>query len=287
MARPSYPLEHYAGRLGWAIGHIDAHLTEPLRLATLAEHAAFSPYHFHRLLSDWLGETPQSYIRRCRLERSAAMLRYAKRVAVGRVAELSGFSSVEAFNRAFRNHFGMPPGAWRSAGQWMEAATALPSDWHGVEQLVSLRELPPRRVVYLRKCGPYEVGSAALWAQLLAVTEVLGVERPVYLGIGLDDPAVTPASQCRYDACLVLPPELATPPHLPVKLVAGGLHAVLSYDGATGSTTTHWRWLLQHWLVNSAYSVSKHPCFERFTSGAPVAPSVRSELCLPLVWTLH
>ena len=51
--------------------HIDRHLDESLELATLAEVAHFSSFHFHRLFSAWMGETLGDYLRRRRLEVAA------------------------------------------------------------------------------------------------------------------------------------------------------------------------------------------------------------------------
>src|SRR6266481_10191878 len=47
----------YVDRMHRVIEHIDQHLDQFLDLETLAEVAHFSPFHFHRLFSAWMGET--------------------------------------------------------------------------------------------------------------------------------------------------------------------------------------------------------------------------------------
>ncbi len=37
------------------LDHIDQHLDQPFELSTPAEVAHFSPFHFHRLFSSWMG----------------------------------------------------------------------------------------------------------------------------------------------------------------------------------------------------------------------------------------
>jgi AraC family transcriptional regulator len=99
----------YARRLNRVLGHIDAHLAEPLELATLAAVAHFSPYHFHWLFDAWMGETLGSYLRRRRLEAGANMLITRPRAPVLEVALNTGFGSGEAFARAFKLQCGVTP----------------------------------------------------------------------------------------------------------------------------------------------------------------------------------
>ena len=59
-----------------------------------------------------VGESPMQYLKRWRLALAAQTLR-ASRETILRVAERSGYESEQAFNRAFKREFGMPPAAWR------------------------------------------------------------------------------------------------------------------------------------------------------------------------------
>ena len=57
-----------------------------------------------------------TYVRQERLKRSLNQIkdpRYAG-LSLGEIAQRWGFSSQETFNRAFRKHYGVPPGAYRS-----------------------------------------------------------------------------------------------------------------------------------------------------------------------------
>jgi transcriptional regulator GlxA family with amidase domain len=64
----------YVERVNAVIDYIEAHLAEDLSLATLAEVAHFSPYHFHRVFSTMIGETLSRFISRLRVERAATLL---------------------------------------------------------------------------------------------------------------------------------------------------------------------------------------------------------------------
>ena len=55
--------------------YIEAHLTEEITLATLADICSFSPWYAHRLFREHTGYGPAEYIRRMRLAKSALRLK--------------------------------------------------------------------------------------------------------------------------------------------------------------------------------------------------------------------
>ena len=103
----------YKDRMHRVLAHIDEHLDEQLALAALAEVAHFSPFHFHRLFSAWMGETLGDYLRRRRVEVAAMRLAAQPHTRILNIALSVGFGSAEAFTRAFKSHFGSLPTAWR------------------------------------------------------------------------------------------------------------------------------------------------------------------------------
>ena len=64
----------YRERLRPVIRYLERHYREPLDLTALAERAALSPYHFHRIYKAVTGETPAATVRRLRLENIARQL---------------------------------------------------------------------------------------------------------------------------------------------------------------------------------------------------------------------
>src|SRR5712675_2433867 len=103
----------YDGRMHRVLDHIDRRLDQFLDLETLAEVAHFSPFHFHRLFSAWMGETLGAYLRRRRCEVAATRLLAQPRVAVLQIALGVGFGSAEALTHAFNARFGCSPTSWR------------------------------------------------------------------------------------------------------------------------------------------------------------------------------
>ena len=80
----------------------------------LAARAYLSRFHFDRVVSAVSGETPVRLRRRILLERAAFRL-VTTRATVLEVALEAGYSSNEAFTRAFRRAYGVAPASWRAA----------------------------------------------------------------------------------------------------------------------------------------------------------------------------
>ena len=59
-----------------------------------------------------LGQPPMQYLASWRLQLATNLLRDGSR-SIAEVAGEVGYESEAAFNRAFKRHLGMPPGAWR------------------------------------------------------------------------------------------------------------------------------------------------------------------------------
>lgn len=66
--------KEYIHRINKVIDYIEQNLDSELSLERLADVALFSPYHFHRIFSAFMGETLSGFIRRKRIEKAASLL---------------------------------------------------------------------------------------------------------------------------------------------------------------------------------------------------------------------
>ena len=82
-------------------------------LASLAQCAALSRFHFLRCFRSVTGVTPYRYLLNRRLSLAAQRLREDS-ASVLQIATQAGFADLSEFTRRFRAHFGLPPGAWRA-----------------------------------------------------------------------------------------------------------------------------------------------------------------------------
>ncbi|MEU6258399.1 helix-turn-helix domain-containing protein [Streptomyces sp. NPDC047043] len=114
-ARPPSPPSGLDPRVDRAEALIAADPGAPHTVRSLAESVSLSPSRFAHLFTRQLGQSPMRALREARL-RHAARLLEGTDLPVDRVAAASGFASPFHFNRAFRARYGVPPGAYRTAG---------------------------------------------------------------------------------------------------------------------------------------------------------------------------
>ena len=100
-------------RLNVAIQFIEENLDTKLTLAIIAEKAHFSPFHFHRLFSLVVEETPNNFIIRKRLESAASSLLHQKEKTITEIAEAIGFGNLSSFSKAFKKFYGISPNKFK------------------------------------------------------------------------------------------------------------------------------------------------------------------------------
>jgi AraC-like DNA-binding protein len=107
-------MEHHVsgGLAAWqqriVTAYIDEHLGEHISLATLAQLARLSPYHFCRAFKQSFGQPPHRYHTRLRIERAKALLE-KRPVSVTEIGMSLGFSDTSSFTTAFRKATGLTP----------------------------------------------------------------------------------------------------------------------------------------------------------------------------------
>ncbi|RII08085.1 Transposon Tn10 TetD protein [Streptomyces sp. YIM 130001] len=102
-------------RLNAALDHIEDHLEDRIEAAELARIAWTSEYHLRRLFSALAGMPLSEYIRRRRLTVAGAEVLAGERTLLD-IAVRHGYTSAEAFARAFRQVHGVGPGEARRTG---------------------------------------------------------------------------------------------------------------------------------------------------------------------------
>ena len=82
--------EKYEEALLSTLVHIQTNLEDDLGLEVLAERVGFSPYHFHRVFREFIGEPVKEYVRRLRIEKGAYRLKLSEETIL-KIALEAGF----------------------------------------------------------------------------------------------------------------------------------------------------------------------------------------------------
>ncbi len=97
---------------------------EPVRLDELADAAALSKFHFHRVFRLLTGEAPGEAVRRLRLAHAVAGLRDPQ-ARITQVAHEAGFASSQALAKAMRQALDASPSDLRSEPERLDAAFTI------------------------------------------------------------------------------------------------------------------------------------------------------------------
>lgn len=132
-----------------------------LTLEDVPRRLGYSPWYCTRQFTRVVGMSFRSYLRLRRLSEAAAALRDGNQ-GILEVAVEFGFSSQEAFSRAFKAAWGMAPGAWRSHPRPLELvtrryATPLPPEGGRVKNIgtieIGIQAVPARKFIGIRVDG--------------------------------------------------------------------------------------------------------------------------------------
>jgi AraC family transcriptional regulator len=291
------------------LAHIDRKIDAPLHLAGLAKLANFSPFHFHRLFTALLGETLGDYLRRRKLEIAGTRLVSQPETTILDIALAVGFASAESFSRAFKIRFGSSPTDWRRQqlsvhvenskrsqvySKFSQAAyesarqdPALRNSQQETIMKVTLIERPPTHIAYLRHTGPYGEPVSQFWQRQvypwMVSNNYLG--KPRY-GISHDDPGITSATKCRYDAGVEIAADSAVSGRSFKATLPGGRYAATEFKGTVNDIQAAWSAVLREWLPSSGLQLDARPYFEYYapeSSFDPKSGVFDCLICIPVV----
>ena len=223
----------YTQRINKVVAYINDHLDESLDLKTLAEVAALSEFHFHRVFKALKGESIGAHISRLRIEAAARLLRYSA-LSIEDIAFNIGYEAPAALSKAFKNQYGITPTQYRTNKDiYIMKKEIINPDL--ALKVPKIMELEPKNLIYVALTGEYgtlDYGKA--YEQLWAVVKsqklfTKGIES---ICVSYDDPKITEASLQRSEICLSIHKPAHPEGEVSCKTLAGGKYAVFFYQGS-------------------------------------------------------
>jgi AraC family transcriptional regulator len=291
-------LETYAKRiervLHYMVDHLDDVDQNPLDIHRLAEEAFLSPYHFHRVYVAMMGETVADTLRRHRLHRAAIKLT-ASATPIALLASEAGYGSVQAFTRAFREAYGIPPAQYRLHGKLSAALQSISIEFKSKEHPmfnladVHIQNLPAIRIATLQHKGDYQtIGSTFERLMVWAAGQGLVKAGTRTFGIYYDDPKSKPADELRSDACVEIPSsyqhDASSHAEIRTSKTSDRRCAVFVFTGPYSELENPYRWLYDTWLPQSGEEPRNEAPFEEYLNDARNTPpaELKTAICIPL-----
>ena len=274
----------YRKRMDRVEAHISANLDGDLSLDTLADVAAFSRFHFHRVYQRLIGETVAETVRRTRLNRASVALATTAQ-PLPEVARHRGYPNAQSFARAYRAAYGETPSATRR--RRVAPPTLLPVKQGEFAMYdVEYRDEPGFCGAAQAHSGAYQEISAA-YETLIKTCLEAGLKGRMGLLVAYfwDDPTEVPVEKLRSHAGVILPDGVAVPKGLDPIKVAPCKVMVITHKGPYTGLPTAWGYLYGEALPTSGRAPSSvEPPFERYLNSPMDTPpeALLTEIVMPL-----
>jgi AraC family transcriptional regulator len=285
----------YYQRIGRAIDYIEENLKREVPLATAADRAFCSLFHFHRIFQPMVGDTLADYIRKRRLTQAACELVTTDRRIVD-IALDYRYESHEAFTRAFRRHYGQSPAQFRKGKTFRilrERAVVRPpqrGEGNGMTSGPKIVHAGPRLAIGMQlrvssKEGENNKAIPEFWQRYIAdrtTDKVPNKKSPwVSLGICGDGEADGFFS---YWICEEVTTLTQVPNGMVAKTVPAGLYAVFTCTGQLPAAIQEtWKHAYGTWLPSSGYERAETEDFELYDGRSdPNGPDCITEVHIPL-----
>ncbi len=301
----------YRARINRVMDYIDHNIGQPLDLATVAAVSNFSPFHFHRIFTFLIGETPIDYIQRVRIERAAAKLRDDD-FSITEVAYTYGFGSVSLFSRTFRKYFGITPSRYRllekptfSKDGLLFSKNGLPlrknlindmgldhnlcivksNEFFFMETKVEVKTMPEMKAIYCRHTGPFnQIGQAYekvfKWAMPRGLFKQ-NVSRTAT--VTHDDPSVTDIQKVRQSACIIVDEDVKVEGEIGKMIIPGGEYAVGRFELGFDDFEKAWNTMCL-WFTESGYQQGDGSPYELYHNDYTTHPEKKHivDICIPV-----
>ncbi|MFQ1699458.1 GyrI-like domain-containing protein [Loktanella agnita] len=268
-------------RIMRVIDYIHSHASADLSLEQLADVAAMSRFHWHRVFTAVMGAPPAVIIRTVRMHK-ATMLLLRTDMSVAKVGAAVGYPNKRRFDRTFKDAYGQSPAAFRAAGLASDEISPSVGEhpMFTVETLIA----PAKRLAALSHVGDYSEGSICYQKVATIITtgghwsHVRGM-----VGIYYDNPDVTPTNALRSHAGVLWEGD-DVPAGLEDVAIAGGRYAVLHFKGPYIGLQKAYRYLYGDWLTETNEPLRDAPCYEVYLNDPTCTPQdeLLTDIYMPL-----
>ncbi|MBI4532315.1 MAG: AraC family transcriptional regulator [Candidatus Melainabacteria bacterium] len=257
-----------------AVEYIEANIFQPLSTAMIAGQVGFSEYHFQRIFSTTLGESPADYVRKRRLSEAANKLKES-RATISDITNQFQFGSQEAFTRSFKQLFGQTPGQYRNRSESQELPLVSRADLSRILDIRQGRAITP---VVVERNFEEAVGLAgsfspkslfkinALWNRFVERRhEITNVKSGYLLGVcSLSHPLIAKAEGHTFVYVAAAPVHMvsAIPKDMVPCQLTAGRYALFTYKGKLCDFQHAVDFIWKTWVPAREYELRDAPDFE-------------------------
>lgn len=239
--------------------HLDSELISPDPLEQYASRASQSPAHFRRQFRNQFGEPPHRYLKESRLQWGALKLLLGE-TDIGSIARDSGFETLAAFSKAFKQRFGVAPSLYQTESdeRIQKKLDQLPD---GYSHDVQIEYRDAIAIASMRHTLPDDQdadGYERAWRLFLFKMGRNLFSRNVIsvFDLSYDDTFLTSGGGCRFDTAMSLPDGFVPSKSISSKEIPAGFYASITLQGSIHDIDLAWHWFLFRWLRRSDHTLA-------------------------------
>lgn len=303
--------QEYKNRIIRVMDYVSANVDQEIDLATMARVALFSPYHFHRIFTFMVGETPNNFVSRIRLEKAARLLHNEQSESISNIAFQCGFGNFSSFSRAFKIHFGVSAKEFRQQSKGILGKDGIRYSKNGkvvskickhgqqindefcsveLKQLIimnttiEIKQLPELNLISYRMTGAFDqVGFAYeklfKWAFANGVINASTKAVTVYH----DDPSVTDMNKMRHDVSIISDADIKPEGEISKIKTEAGKYVVGHFEIHQSEFEKAWN-TMYAWLSESGFQPREASPYEVYHNDASQHPEHKFiiDICIPV-----
>jgi AraC family transcriptional regulator len=246
--------------------YIYKYIDTDINLDELSFDLQISKFHMHRVFKQEFGQNIYETIKSIRLQKASNLLLTNKNSTITDIAKMCGYSSHGAFIRVFKQKFAMNPKKWRMGGYknftneiLTKSKSASIANVEFSHLKPTIVKTPPHKAYYIRHKG-YNKEIRDTWQKLQTWLLYNDIQNYKQVGLHHDNPTITPLSECRYNACILVDEEIPDAT-LPTLTMPEGVYAKFDFSGKYGDILQFMNWVYFEWLINSGYETTTNPSF--------------------------
>lgn len=299
-------MSKYEDKIQNALSYIQDNLENTIVWNDVCKECGISEYHFHRIFSSYMSESPGDFIKRKRMEKAAMYLSCGEKdLSIVDISFLCGYSSQANLSKAFKLYFGVTPGDVIKGEQPKNSKIGKLKSKYGkdfnVKDLypnpelikaskdyfkevlmnVEMRDMAERSVMYMEsKSGYVKESIHSTWDSLVEQAMCLPMKREEFemYGIGHDNPQVTPEEKCRYDACILLEEGVSVGDSVKTKSFPKGKYACFYYKGESADLVQFYLSIYKDWFPKSGFEPGNFPLIEKYLTVSKDSSSIELEV---------
>lgn len=303
--------QEYTARINKVMDYIRLNLDKSVDLHILANIASFSPYHFHRIFTAMVGETPNNFVSRIKLEKAAQLLHDNPNALVSDISSACGFINVSSFSRAFKNYFNMTTTQFRNEDKaiYIKNGVRYSKDCKAVSKIgkdlqqvnpqfcsvefnkliimdtkIEVKQMPELNLIYCRHTGAFDkIGQSYEKLFKWAIPRGLVNSKTKTVTVYQDDPAITNINNVRQDASLIVDENVKVEGEIGKQNIPSGKYAVGRFEIKETEFEEAWNTMCA-WLTESGYQPSNSPTYEYYHNDYNANPEHKFivDICIPV-----